>query len=101
MNIQAKNFIDGIKQNSNFNIVKTQQKAEIMFGPKPGFTLIESEVIYNENKVPGAVFISGDAVAMFVVLKTQEKKYVVLTSQPRFPTGNPNFIEIPAGMLDN
>lgn len=101
MNIQAVNFVDKLKEDFVFEIGNVEQKAEIMFGPKPGFTLIEIDAKCHQNKVPGAVFISGDAVAIFVVLKAENNRYVVLTSQPRLPTGKSDFIEIPAGMLDN
>ncbi len=47
--------------------------------------------------IPGIVFMRGGAVGMLVVLN---KKFAVLTVQPRVPTGDFEFVELPAGMLD-
>lgn len=100
MNTQAEDFINKIESKNSFKLNNTIQKAEIMFGSRPGFTLIEADVEFENKKVPGAVFISGDAVAIFTVLITDKDSYVVLTKQPRFPTGDATFFEIPAGMTD-
>ena len=53
------------------------------------------------NHIHGALFMRGDAVAMLIILKDKNKKWVVLTSQPRFPAGVYESIEIPAGMMDD
>lgn len=53
------------------------------------------------NKIHGNLFMRGDAVAMLIVLTDNQKKWVVLTSQPRFPSGVYESIEIPAGMMDD
>ena len=52
------------------------------------------------NTVPGIVFLRGGSVALFIVLTCKGKKYVLLTIQPRSPTGVYEFAEIPAGMTD-
>jgi len=51
----------------------------------------------NGKRLPGIVFMRGGAVGMLVVLN---KNYAVLTVQPRLATGDFQFVELPAGMLD-
>jgi predicted MFS family arabinose efflux permease/8-oxo-dGTP pyrophosphatase MutT (NUDIX family) len=70
-----------------------------MFGKtKVGFIKFKAEVTDTNGKpVAGIVFMRGGAVGMLVVLN---KKYAVLTVQPRVPTGAFDFVELPAGMLD-
>jgi len=51
--------------------------------------------------VPGAVFLRGDAVAVLIVLHAGDRDWVVLTAQPRFPSGEFAAVEIPAGMMDD
>ena len=53
------------------------------------------------RRVPGAVFLRGDAVAVLVVLHADGQEWTVLTVQPRFPAGLFESVEIPAGMLDD
>jgi ADP-sugar diphosphatase len=77
---------------------------------KAGFTYAHALVEYNQIadpkgnavQVPGLALIRGDAVAMLILLKSTAdgKEYVVLTEQARVPIGEPNYIEIPAGMTD-
>ncbi|MCK5851969.1 NUDIX domain-containing protein [bacterium] len=65
------------------------------------FAKLSAEVVDNHgNQMHGNLFMRGDAVAMLIVLKSNDKKWVVLTSQPRFPAGKFESIEIPAGMMD-
>lgn len=52
------------------------------------------------RRIPGAVFLRGDAVAVLVVLHADGQRWCVLTVQPRFPAGEFESVEIPAGMLD-
>lgn len=52
------------------------------------------------KKVGGIVFMRGGSVAILIVLECEGKEYTVLTSQRRFPVGNYNFLEIPAGTLE-
>lgn len=53
------------------------------------------------RRIPGAVFLRGDAVAVLVVLHADGQRWCVLTVQPRFPAGEFASVEIPAGMLDD
>jgi len=66
------------------------------------FAKLRADVVdHNGNLMHGALFMRGDAVAMLIILKSNDKKWVVLTSQPRFPAGVYESIEIPAGMMDD
>jgi len=65
------------------------------------FAKLSSDVVdIHGNIMHGNLFMRGDAVAMLIILKSNNKKWVVLTSQPRFPAGEFESIEIPAGMMD-
>jgi ADP-sugar diphosphatase len=51
-------------------------------------------------QVPGVVFLRGNAVAVYLRVVVENKKYVVLTRQMRAPIGT-LVDEIPAGMMDS
>ena len=51
------------------------------------------------KEVPGSVFLRGGAVAVYIRVEVEGKKYVVLTKQIRVPMGG-LVEEIPAGMMD-
>ncbi|KAH8588509.1 nudix hydrolase 14 [Bisporella sp. PMI_857] len=60
------------------------------------------------TSLPGGIFLRGPAVGMLVILQpddlpkeNQDEKYVLLTVQPRIPCGSLQFVELPAGMVDN
>ncbi|NLF37992.1 NUDIX domain-containing protein [bacterium] len=66
------------------------------------FAKLRAEVTDPEgNRIPGSVFLRGDAVAVFIVLHDGTRDWVVLTTQPRFPVGVFESVEIPAGMMDD
>jgi 8-oxo-dGTP pyrophosphatase MutT (NUDIX family) len=62
--------------------------------------------------LPGAVFLRGPSVAMLVMLipddidpnssekDNDDERYVVMTVQPRIAAGSLEFVELPAGMVD-
>ncbi len=71
------------------------------FGSRIGFIKLKADVVDNEGKsLPGIVFMRGGSVAILPVLLCNEKRYAILTVQPRLATGRFDFVEIPAGMLD-
>jgi len=60
------------------------------------------------ESLPGAVFLRGASVGMLVLLQpadipkgSADEKYVLLTVQPRVAAGALQFVELPAGMVDN
>lgn len=54
----------------------------------------------NGLRLPGIVFMRGGGVTMLIILVCEGREYVLLTLQPRFPTGHFSFPELPAGMLN-
>jgi len=66
-----------------------------MFGPNVGFINIEADITLQGKKLPGFIFIRGDAVAMLLLVN----KKMVLTRQFRAPYGQ-FLLEAPAGMID-
>ena len=60
------------------------------------------------ESLPGAIFLRGASVGMMVILQpddlgegSEEEKYVILTVQPRIAAGSLQFLELPAGMVDD
>ncbi|PQQ09141.1 nudix hydrolase 14 chloroplastic [Prunus yedoensis var. nudiflora] len=73
-----------------------------MFGKRIGFLKFVADVFDKETgkKVPGIVFARGPAVAVLILLESEDKTYAVLTEQVRIPVGRV-ILELPAGMLDD
>jgi ADP-sugar diphosphatase len=80
------------------------------FGPKRlGFVKLTADVSNSAGEsLPGAVFLRGPSVGMMVVLQpddlpsdSQDEKHVLLTVQPRIAGGSLQFVELPAGMVDD
>jgi ADP-sugar diphosphatase len=69
---------------------------------KLGFVYMEVNATDNRTgkEVPGVVFLRGCAVAVYIRIEVEGKKYVVLTKQVRVPMGG-LVEEIPAGMMDD
>lgn len=78
-----------------------------MFGPRVGFLKVTAQVSNAAgDKLPAGAFLRGPSVAMLVMLIPEDavddaERYVVLTVQPRIPTGSLAFVELPAGMVDD
>ena len=74
-----------------------------------GFIKLQAEITNGHGAwLPGAVFMRGGAVAMFMILQPddvspdeEKDKHVLMTIQPRIAAGSLRFAEIPAGMLDD
>ncbi|KAL9647482.1 hypothetical protein ABK040_006842 [Willaertia magna] len=58
---------------------------------------IEEEII----PLPGVCLTRGGSVGILIVLQCEGKDYLLLVQQPRIPIGVFNFVELPAGMLDD
>ncbi|KAL8835750.1 MAG: hypothetical protein Q9176_006759 [Flavoplaca citrina] len=85
------------------------QSVDFFGGKRLGFVKLKAD-ISNDNgeKLPGSVFLRGGSVAMMLILQpddvpenTETEKHVILTVQPRIPTGSLALAELPAGMLDD
>jgi ADP-sugar diphosphatase len=89
------------------------QTVDFFGGSRLGFLKLRAEVSNDEGeKFPGSVFLRGGSVAMLVILtpssppsdnatSSKPEEYAILTVQPRIPAGSLDFIELPAGMIDD
>jgi ADP-sugar diphosphatase len=84
-----------------FNIRSVHIQSVDMFGPNVGFIKFKADVVDETGKfIPGICFMRGGSVGILPVLKCEGKSFAILTLQPRIATGQFDFAEIPAGMLD-
>jgi ADP-sugar diphosphatase len=69
------------------------------------FVTLEANVRNKEQKsLPGFVFLRGGAVAVLMILRpadVRDERWVIMTEQPRIPSGSLQFMEIPAGMMND
>lgn len=63
------------------------------------FALLDCQVTRDGNRVPGVIFMRGDAVGILLDIDVEGVSYTILTRQYRLATGGV-MAEIPAGMLD-
>lgn len=71
-----------------------------------GFLKFRLDARWKEDgaKMPGIVFMRGDAVAVLLVLHSEagaDEPFVVMVQQPRIPVASMAFLELPAGMVDD
>ncbi|KAK0121915.1 hypothetical protein ONS95_010191 [Cadophora gregata] len=79
------------------------------FGKRIGFMKIVAHITNSEGEfLPGAIFLRGASVGMLVLLQpddlpasSQDEKHVIMTVQSRVAAGGLQFVELPAGMVDN
>ncbi|KAI1852008.1 hypothetical protein JX266_002861 [Neoarthrinium moseri] len=102
-----------------YKLFKIDVQSFDQFGSRLGFLKLKAE-IKKENPhdpadknhpLPGIVFLRGPAVAMLIVLtpddvekgskQEEEDRQIILTIQPRIPAGSLEFVELPAGMVDD
>lgn len=90
----------------------TIQSYDLFGGKRLGFLKLKAEVSNDKGEsLPGSVFLRGPSVAMLVMLipddvkpgseEEADERHVVLTVQPRVPAGSLEFVELPAGMVDD
>ncbi|KAK4168772.1 NUDIX family hydrolase [Cladorrhinum sp. PSN259] len=79
-----------------------------LFGKRLGFLKLQSHITNSAGDfLPGAVFLRGASVAMLVMLipddqpSNTDERYVLLTVQSRIAAGSLEFVELPAGMVDD
>ena len=85
---------------SDFEVEALDIQTIDMFGPNVGFVKFNANVKCKGSPVPGIVFMRGDSVAILIILSVGGEKYILCTKQPRFPIGTSEYLEIPAGMMD-
>jgi hypothetical protein len=76
-----------------------------LFKPPVGFIKIKTNVVdaATEHGLPNIVHLRSNTVCVLVVLVSEETgaEYAVLAVQARLPTGQPDFVEVLAGCLDD
>ncbi|GAA0158831.1 pyrophosphatase [Lithospermum erythrorhizon] len=92
----------GLLANGDMLVKQVLIQGVDMFGKRLGFLKFKADVVDKKTgkKVPGIVFARGPAVAVLVLLISDEETYAVLTEQARVPVGK-LILELPAGMLDD
>lgn len=73
------------------------------FGSRPGFIIAQAiGTTLDGTSFPGKLtVIRGDSVAVLVILEAADgTEFTLLARQPRIASGDANFDEIPAGMVD-
>lgn len=84
----------------DFEIERLDIQTIDMFGPNVGFVKFNTDVKCKGLPVPGVVFMRGASVAILIILSLGGEKFILCTKQARFPIGASEFLEIPAGMMD-
>ncbi|KAF4403975.1 hypothetical protein G4B88_014431 [Cannabis sativa] len=92
----------GILSGGDLSLKQVLIQGVDMFGKRIGFLKFKADVFDKStgNKVPGIVFARGPAVAILILLDSEDETYAVLTEQVRVPVGR-LILELPAGMLDD
>lgn len=88
---------------NNFDVEQIIIHSVIMFGSRVGFIFAEA-VAHNRTtgkRVPGVVFLRGDAVSIMPVLHCGDKTYTVMVTESRIPVGRNDHSGLPAGMIDD
>lgn len=101
--INAKVFTDWLKSldRKRFDVNWVLFQSLDAFGPRVGFLKWKTDLYDCQGKfLPGIVFARGGAVAVLAVLECEGDEHVILTVQPRVATGDFDFEEVCAGMLD-
>ncbi|CAD8127746.1 unnamed protein product [Paramecium sonneborni] len=88
------NYINSWEQ-SSVEVRQIEVSYVYMFGQNVGFLNLIVDAYLNGIKLPGFVFLRGDAVAILLLVN----KKMILTQQFRVPVGKFT-IEAPAGMMD-
>ncbi|XP_062085977.1 nudix hydrolase 14, chloroplastic-like [Humulus lupulus] len=92
----------GILSGSDLSLEQVLIQGVDMFGKRIGFLKFKADVLDKSTgkKVPGIVFARGLAVAILILLDSEDETYAVLTEHVRVPIGR-LVLELPAGMLDD
>lgn len=102
--VSCKAFTDWLAEmdRERFDVRSVHIQAVNMFGARVGFLMFKADVVDSSGRwLPDVVFMRGGCVAILPVLVCNGTLHTVLTVQPRLPTGKFDFVEIPAGMLDD
>ncbi|KAK3396000.1 hypothetical protein B0T20DRAFT_257887 [Sordaria brevicollis] len=107
LSLQAQNLSHPFHKDPYVLRSVTIQSFDLFGGKRLGFLKLVAEVTNGAGeKLPGSIFLRGPSVAMLVILipddapADTDERYVLLTVQPRVPAGSLEFVELPAGMVD-
>lgn len=105
-NILKEPKVENYFNNFDWNLIKINNitfLSHIMFGPSLGFLFMNIDCVHRAtgNKLPGTVFLRGDAVACLILIRNtnDNKIYHVKVKQTRIPMGT-EIYEVCAGMVD-
>ena len=100
---KVKNYFEKFEWDT-IKINSVEFKTHIMFGPNLGFLFMNMDCEHRETgkKLPGVVFLRGDAVASLILIRNQDTNelFHVMVEQCRVPMGK-KIREICAGMVDS
>ncbi|KAH6712269.1 NUDIX family hydrolase-like protein [Leptodontidium sp. MPI-SDFR-AT-0119] len=108
-NMALQNNPKHVYYNSPYVLRDIKIQAIDRFGKRIGFMKIVANITNSKGEfLPGAIFLRGASVGMLVLLQpddlpagSHDEKHVILTVQSRAATGGLQFVELPAGMVDN
>ena len=100
--VKATPFVNWVSTlDSGLDVSEIKIRGADYFGKRIGFLKLEAVTKCNGDPVPGIIFMRGGAVSILLILHCGDQGWVVCTRQARVPIGKQNFLELPAGMLDD
>ena len=100
--VQATPFVNWVSTlDPGLDVSEIKIQGVDYFGKRIGFLKLEAVTKCNGNPVPGIIFMRGGAVSILLILHCRDQGWIVCTRQARVPIGKTNFLELPAGMLDD
>jgi len=100
--VQATPFVNWVSTlDSGLEVSEIKIHGVDYFGKRIGFLKLEAVTKSHGEPVPGIIFMRGGAVSILLILHCRDQGWIVCTRQARVPIGKMNFLELPAGMLDD
>jgi ADP-sugar diphosphatase len=104
--VQQSNERHAFHHDGPYKLLSISVDAVKWAGSRILFVLMETVVQSSSDPrpLPGIVFLRGGSVAILMILRPTndpDKRFVVMTQQPRVPAASLAFWEIPAGMIDD
>lgn len=95
------NWLNSLDSTFNLKSIELQSVDRFASG-RVGFVKIKATLEINNKIVDRVILLRGAAVTLLLEITDEDtnEKWTVLVKQPRVPTGESGFLEIPAGMVD-
>lgn len=97
-------LVSSSKKSSGFRLNGIEIQSVDMFGAeRVGFVKFRADMVHpNGRAIAGVTVLRGASVAMLTILRNagDGQDYVALVRQPRVPVAETEYLEIPAGMID-